>query len=145
MGQHWIYIGSAFRKYTVVVREVHYSQQSRDTDTMLYQCWASVEDGVPTLIRHWIHVFAGSLTTCFRIRANIIFHNIIYVMTYESFWTKLFDIGIITTVWFSSWFKLLNSHFNDWFSIFLYLLYLQTLIWEIDFCVPLLLDLRPCL
>ena len=32
------------------------SQQTRDIDPMLCQCWASVVDGGPTLAQHWVDV-----------------------------------------------------------------------------------------
>ena len=32
------------------------SQQARDIDTMLDQCWASVVDGGPTLVKHWVDI-----------------------------------------------------------------------------------------
>ena len=32
------------------------SQQIRDFDPMLYQCWASVVNGGPTLLQHWVDV-----------------------------------------------------------------------------------------
>ena len=32
------------------------SQQTRDVDPMLIQCWANVEDGGPTLNQYWVNV-----------------------------------------------------------------------------------------
>ena len=32
------------------------SQQTRDIDTMLEQCWSTVYDGCPTLIQHCVDV-----------------------------------------------------------------------------------------
>ena len=43
--------------------QVNGSQQTRDIDPMLEQCWASVVDGSPTFKQHWVDVsfFPGSL------------------------------------------------------------------------------------
>ena len=32
------------------------TQQTRDVNPMLYYCWASVADGGPTVIQHWVNV-----------------------------------------------------------------------------------------
>ena len=32
------------------------TQQTRGIHQMLFQCWASVEDGGPTLKQHWMNV-----------------------------------------------------------------------------------------
>ena len=30
--------------------------QTRDAEPMLFYCWANVEDGGPTIKRHWVNV-----------------------------------------------------------------------------------------
>ena len=39
------------------------TQQTRDIDPILIQCWASVEDDGPVLIQEWVDVFCTLLLT----------------------------------------------------------------------------------
>ena len=60
MAQHCANISLIYRcfsaKYTGFTaqrRNGSPTQQTRGIHPMLFQCWASVEDGGPTLKRHW--------------------------------------------------------------------------------------------
>ena len=52
---------SKFQEYHFATRTIFWSfalltQQTRDLHPMLFQCWASVEDGGPALEQHWVNV-----------------------------------------------------------------------------------------
>ena len=48
----------------VMMLNVLTSQQTRDIHPMLHQCWASVVDGEPTLVQHWVRVSCLLLWNC---------------------------------------------------------------------------------
>ena len=58
------------------------TQQTRDVDRMLFQCWADVVDGGPTLKQHWVNVSCLLGTTLLDFlpvmhwSANIHMHNV---------------------------------------------------------------------
>ena len=57
------------------------TQQTRDIEAMLGQCWADVVDGGPTLNQHWFNV-SCLLGTCSHRRCNSDSDKFIRFLTY---------------------------------------------------------------
>ena len=56
--QHYFTIGPMYRAIRVVAfRGIKRSEQTRDYQSILFQCWASVVNTGPTLSRYWYCVY----------------------------------------------------------------------------------------